>query len=479
MRRLLLLALALAGTLLTAAPAGAATRFFIKGAGFGHGVGMSQYGAYGFAQHGKDYRFILDHYYQGTALGSTGERTVRVLLQSGPRAVSFTGATQAGSRALRSDRTYSVTRVDAGTVALRSPSGRRLANFTAPLRVAGGAAVLLRGTAGNGIRDGRYRGELEIRPGLFGGVNAINAVSLEDYVQGVVPAEMPAGWSPEALKAQAVTARTYALATSVRGTGFDQYPDTRSQVYGGVAREAPSSSAAVAATRGQIVTYGGRPVATYFFSTSGGRTEDVEFSFLNAQADPWLVSVDDPFDDISPRHRWGPYKLTLAQAQRKLGNLVKGRFRGIDVVQRGRSPRVVAADVIGTGGRTRVTGPTLRARLGLFDTWAYFSTISARHSPAPAPAPPSEAGGGASSDPSGGTAFSSAVRARLARTIGGRIDPAVPGAPLPVEQLRRGHWVRVGSTRVRAGGRWSVALAHAGRYRVRYHGLAGPGVTVR
>ena len=97
--------------------------------------------------------------------------------------------------------------------------------------------------------------------------------------------------------------------------------------------------------------------------------------------------------------------------------------------------------------------------------------------------PPPSSGGGSSSgggaaDPSGGTAFSSAVRARLARTITGTIHPAVPGAPLAVERLSRGRWVRVGSTRVRGGGRYSVAPAHAGRYRVRYHGLAAPGVSV-
>src|SRR4029453_7120150 len=95
---------------------------------------------------------------------------------------------------------------------------------------------------------------------------------------GVVARESPSSWPLEALKAQAVTARTYAITTSKAGTGFDQYADTRSQVYGGVAAESIATNAAVAATGGQVVTYDGAPVVTYFFSTSGGRTENVENS---------------------------------------------------------------------------------------------------------------------------------------------------------------------------------------------------------
>src|SRR3954449_12137242 len=107
------------------------------------------------------------------------------------------------------------------------------------------------------------------------GLMAVNTVDLDGYVKGVVPGEVPASWPAEALKAQAVAARTYAMTTDAGGTTFDQYADTRSQVYRGVAAETPSTDAAVAQTKGQVVTYGGQPVTTYFFSTSGGETEDV------------------------------------------------------------------------------------------------------------------------------------------------------------------------------------------------------------
>ena len=103
---------------------------------------------------------------------------------------------------------------------------------------------------------------------------------------------------------QAVTARTYALATRKRGGAFDLYPDTRSQVYRGVAGETSRSNRAVKDTAGKILTYNGVPAITYYFSTSGGETENVELSFLGSEPKPWLKSVEDPYDDISPRHRW-------------------------------------------------------------------------------------------------------------------------------------------------------------------------------
>ena len=203
------------------------------------------------------------------------------------------------------------------------------------------------GSSANGVTDGRYRGNLEIRATSLGGVSAINAIGIEDYVRGVVAGEMPSGWPQEALRAQAVAARTYALATSKAGDGFDQYADTRSQVYNGIAGETPATDAAVAATAGEIVAFAGKPVPTYFFSTSGGRTENVENVFIGATPAPYLTSVDDPYDDASPRHKW-VRQMSLRSAQRRLGSLVKGSLTRIRVLRRGQSPRVVSAQVVGT-----------------------------------------------------------------------------------------------------------------------------------
>lgn len=462
--RTLLLATLLLGA--TATSAHAESRLTIRGAGFGHGVGMSQYGALGFAQKGAGYREILRHYYTGTSIGraETG-RTVRVLLAS-PRTAAFSNATRAGGRRISPRRSY-FARARGASVDLLSVRGRRLATVPAPLRVTSRRPVSLKG-------KGAYRGALEIRP-AGAGVNVINAVALDDYLQGVVPVESPSSWPIEALKAQAVAARTYALTTTKGGAGFEQFADTRSQVYGGVRVEAASTNEAVRQTRGEVVTYDGRPVVTYFFSTSGGRTENVENTSLGTRPLPWLKSVADPHDDVSPRHRWGPIRMTLAQAGRKLDGLVKGSFRGIDVISRGRSPRVVAADVVGSGGRVRVTGAQLRARLGLFDTWAYFTSVSteaeeeAEDEDAPGPQAAPNGGAGAS-----------AARARPAvRWLKGAIVPARRGGDATVEVRTRRGWRSAGTARIRRRGTYRFSLCAEGVYRVRYGKATGPDVRVR
>jgi stage II sporulation protein D len=384
-------------------PAQGASRLVIRGAGFGHGVGMSQYGAYGFAKHGEDYKFILRHYYTGTDLSRlSSSPNVRVLLQTG--STSFSGGSSASGRKLSPSTTYYVSATGIGRVALKSSSGKVLKTVDSPLRVSGPEAIRLNGAAQNGITGGRYRGVMEFQSTAVG-FQSVNTVGLEDYVSGVVSAESPSSWPAEALKAQAVAARTYAITTG-GGTNYDQFADTRSQMYVGAGGEYASTEAAIDATAGQVVTYDGEPIVTYFFSTSGGRTENVENSFIGSAAKPWLKSVKDPYDNESPRHRWGPYRYTMKQAAAKLSGYVKGSFRGIDVVRRGKSPRVVYADVVGTGGRVRVTGPTLRARFGLFDTWATFNVITASgkvdNPPSSSTAPATDDGGASGGASAGG-----------------------------------------------------------------------------
>jgi stage II sporulation protein D len=461
MRRLLLLTLAAA--LVVATPADAAKkRFTIRGAGFGHGVGLSQYGAYGYALHGATYDRILAHYYTGTALGTTDPaHVVRVLIQSTGSA-TFSGAARAGSRALNPGKTYRARRYGTTQVALYGPRGGRLGVYSAPLQVAPGSGGVVRlGGAGS------YRGRLEFRPDVFAGVNAINAVPLEDYVAGVVSRESPSSWPLEALKAQAVAARTYAVTTSKAGAGFDQYADTRSQVYGGVAAETDATNQAVAATRGQVVTYQGTPVVTYFFSTSGGKTEDVENTTLGTEPKPWLRSVDDPYDDVSPKHRWGPVRMSAATAAARLAGLVKGRFKGVRVVKRGSSPRIVSADVIGTRGRTRVSGATLRARFGLFDSWAFFTSIATGRKKPP-------------SDPrTGGTTPGAATAGPRPRALlAGTVYPERVGAEVQI-QIREGRrWRTVASTAVHRGGRYGAGVTRTGSYRAIFSGDAGPTIRV-
>jgi stage II sporulation protein D len=295
--------------LLLCASASAST-LVIDGAGDGHGVGMSQDGALGYAEHGWSYTSILAHYYTGTALGQAPPgTTVKVLIG-----------------------------------------------------------------------------------------NKVKTLALETYVRGVVAAEMPASWPLAALEAQAVASRTYAITADAGGSRFDVYSDTRSQVYLGKDAETAATNGAIAATAGQVVTYGGQPVATYYFASSGGHTEDVQDAFEGAAPEPWLVGVADPYDG-GPLHSW-KLSLPFATAGKRLGGIVKGAFRGIEVLKRGSSPRILSAYVLGSAGRTLTTGDELAARLGLYDTWVYFSvrrgsSVEAEpdrsgQSPASSPAPASE-----------------------------------------------------------------------------------------
>ena len=341
-----------------AAPAGADAAWTIKGRGFGHGVGLSQYGAYGFAQHGRSYRQILDHYYVKTRLGRAGGKQVRVLLGDGGGSVSFRGADRACGERVNPDRRYTLDADDGGVV-LRG-GGPRIAGCGRE------------GKAGGGVRIGgfgRYRGALVAR-NEGGSLQVINRLGLEGYVKGVVANEVPSAWPAQALRAQAVVARSYGLATS-RGGAFDHYDDTRSQVYGGRDSETSATNAAVARTRREVVEHRGEVATTYYFSTSGGQTENSEYGFSGGSRVPYLKSVKDPFDDASPVHKWTE-RLSDDQMESRLQALFSGRLKRIDVIERGRSPRIVRARVIGSQGSTTVTGDTLRARLDLRSTWARF-----------------------------------------------------------------------------------------------------------
>ena len=250
-----------------------------------------------------------------------------MLLKTAERVVFRNAGSVAGTRKLDPTQKYVATRGLSGIVALRSSTGRRIGDYRSPLVVTGASGGFrLFGQSANAARDGTYRGNLEIRASALGGVSAINALGIEDYVRGVVAGEMPSGWPQEALRAQAVAARTYALATSKAGDGFDQYADTRSQVYNGMSGETATTDAAIAGTAGEIVTFRGKPIVTYYFSTSGGQTENIENVFLGAAPQPYLVSVADPYDGASPRHRW-VRRMSLGSAQRRLGSLVKGSCR--------------------------------------------------------------------------------------------------------------------------------------------------------
>jgi stage II sporulation protein D len=456
MRRALVFTLTLAFLLAAVPAAGAAVRHVIRGAGFGHGIGMSQYGAYGYALKGRGYEAILAHYYTGTRLGSAPSRAVRVLLQPSDPYIRVRGASSVGGESINPSATY-VARESAGRVRVSTAGGRRVGSFGSGARFEGPGALRLMGPALNGISSGLYRGEIEIRT-EGAGVTAINVLDIDSYVRGVVAGEMPSSWPLEALKAQAVTARTYALATRKTTGLFDQYPDTRSQVYRGVTGESVRSDAAVRGTAGRVLTYGGEPAVTYYFSTSGGHTENVEFSFVGSLSKPWLVGVPDPYDTQSPYHRWTA-TFSAGSLDSALG--APGRFRSVKVLKRGVSPRVVRARVNGTGGSRVLTGPQIRAALGLRDTWFTFVRVS-------------------SSARGPHLARLSVSGALLTKpALAGRFSPAPRSRMLLVERRADGGWERVTRTRVADSGAYGVSVRRAGTYRVRAGRVAGPAVRLQ
>jgi SpoIID/LytB domain protein len=365
LRRILLIAALLTALLASSARAG--VRWVVVGHGFGHGVGMSQYGAYGYAQHGKGYRFILAHYYTGTTIGTLpGQRIVRVLIDISSGDVGFYEATGACGRKLNPAHTYDAHRVGR-SVQLRTSGGKPLANCGRKLTAVGHGHVSIEGSG--------YRGTLEVVPTdeSSGSLNAVNALPVDQYVKGVVPNESPASWPAAALETQAVAARSYALADPVGGNGFDLYADTRSQVYGGMDSEAASSNRAAELTRRQVVMYHGKIAETFFSACSGGHTESVQDVFFGPPI-PYLVGVPDPYDGACPLHTW---KLTFSgrDISSRLGSYLDGQLERIVVTKRGVSPRIVWAKLYGTGGVTKIRGDELESALGAYDRWMTFRKI--------------------------------------------------------------------------------------------------------
>ena len=252
--RRLLLALGVV-LLFLPAQAGAGTLFVIDGRGWGHGVGMSQYGARGYAEAGWGYQRILAHYYRGTELQIVPARPVRVLLAERLPAVQISSTKPFKVV----DARGKVRKLKAGTQNLVAA---KLTKLRLPLRyVAGASPLQLDGTA--------YRGALLVhRQG--GKLTIVNRLPLDRYLRGVVPWEMPDDWRREALRAQSVVARSYALATLKPGALFDLYADTRSQVYGGIPAEAVSTNRAIGSTAGRVLYWNGHVATTFYHSTSGG-----------------------------------------------------------------------------------------------------------------------------------------------------------------------------------------------------------------
>jgi stage II sporulation protein D len=371
MRRLVMpLLFAVAAVL--AAPAHGSPTFVFSGHGWGHAIGMAQYGSEGFAREGLTYDRILAHYYQGTQLGPAPVSSIRVLLASGRRVVQISSDS---AFTVKDAQGYSA-KLAPGTIELGADlvltGNGQSQQLAAPVRFLPGGSPLRLG-------DRSYRGRLIVSPAA-GDLQVVNRVPLEKYLYGVVPGEMPADWHPEALKVQAVAARSYALVSRKTGGAFDVYADTRSQVYGGIAVEHERTTAAVNATKGQVVLFDGKVAWTFFSSSSGGRTASIEDVWPDSEPLPYLVSVDDPHDTISPHHDWN-VTLTAEQLEQKLGSAGLKGITEIQIEPNG-SGRAGSVTFVGATGEKTLSGWATRILLGLRSTWFQVEALTLERSAA-------------------------------------------------------------------------------------------------
>jgi stage II sporulation protein D len=372
--------------LLTVGPAGAEETFTFYGSGWGHGIGMSQYGSYGLAQDGWGAKKILTHYYRQTDVRTRDAPADRYrigLLQSRSR-VTFTAVGGSielvvGSRVaahLRAGRSAEVVRRDGRYRVIVGDRRRSYATNGALIVKRSTGAVVSVSPWGSSVG----RGRLELAAAGASSMHLVAVLGAEAYLRGI--AEVPSSWPSAALQAQAIAARTYAFrkvaadpAQRRSGCACGLYGDTRDQYYVGWPKEAGPSGArwvdAVRATRKQIVTYGGKPIPTYYSSSSGGYTEDIENVWVGASSAPYLQGVCDPGDylDANPNRTWSASlgAATVTSRLRSLtGNI--GTVTGFSEYRLGDSGRVRTIRVKGTGGSKVVKGWDVRSALGLKDT---------------------------------------------------------------------------------------------------------------
>jgi stage II sporulation protein D len=482
-----------------------AVTFLLAGHGWGHGAGLSQWGAKGYAEHGWTYDRILAHYYTGTALGPAPVGQVRVLLAEGAKSLKLASASAWSVL----DGEGQAHPMEPGKLTLGLALKVDGVPLAPPLTFRSGGTPLQLGAK-------QYRGDLVVQTGSAGKLMAIDVVGVEDYLKGVVPAEMPSTWPAEALKAQAIAARSYALANRATAKPYDLFSDTRSQMYLGVSAEAKATSAAIDATAGKVLTYGGAVISAYFSSSSGGRTAAGTETFSSGKPIPWLVSVDDPYDS-SPHKNWAQ-AIDGAKAAKALG--VKGPLLDLAPVL-GPSGRVVTATLKLPLGQSIVTGSQLRSALGLRSTWFTLGLLSltpppkavvygksariegvARGVPDPVleqrsgsvfwepaslPKPASDGSFSFVVKPvrttdyrlGTGTTRGTPARVRVqpaitfAAGMRGTVKPVVPDKQVQIQQLQGTRWTVVTTVDVAADGSFSAGALGSGSFRARYAPGAG------
>jgi stage II sporulation protein D len=348
--------------------------FIIRGAGWGHGWGMSQYGAYGAARKGLSWKQILAFYYRGTQLSkmpsgtkikvwitADNDNSLRVLPANGlevgdtagHRYTVPTGARYRSWRISRSGAGYRLSyRASSGSYVTKS-TGLTSGTWSFSTHSKIVKVVLPNGS----VRP--YRGSVALIKSGAGG-RTINNVLLEDYVKGVVPAEMPTSWAANAVRAQAVAARSYAvrLRKFAGYSGYDICDTTACQVYGGMGRETSGGNAAVKATAGIIVTYRGVVALTQFAPSNGGYSARGDY--------PYLAARPDPYDGVIKSQAWSR-TLSASSISRAWPSV--GTVKQLQITSRDGAGawggRVKAIKIIGSSRTATVSGTTFQHMFGL------------------------------------------------------------------------------------------------------------------
>ena len=331
--------------------------YVLTGGGYGHGVGLSQYGAMAQAKVSRSYRDILGFYYPGTTIGSAPVSKVRVLVADAKPTVKIAS-------------TVPFTVVDATGAETPLPSGELALKPNLKLPVDGtptalpGPLTFKPGAGATLTLDGKgYRGQLRMTA-VAKTLQVVDVVGLDNYLLGVIAGEMPKEWPAAALQAQAVAARSYALASLVKNRDFDLYADPRSQMYYGVAAETPATTAAVQSTKGEVLTYGGKIVMAFYYSSSGGRTASSADVF--GLELPYLQSRPDPWDTLSPYHRWDPRSFTPVTLAKAFG--LSAPVVDVQVAETPSGRPASVTLVKKTGESILLKAADVRARLGLRST---------------------------------------------------------------------------------------------------------------
>jgi stage II sporulation protein D len=358
----------------------------IYGHGYGHGHGMAQHGAQGAALQGLTHQQIAEFYYPGTTWGTARGKVSVLITADTSKDVKVLAGSRLRLRALTSGKVFDLAdaRPRASRWRIRPVSGGlaqvsfKTSSWKVFRTLEGDAELFTpRSPTTLVLPSGAkvaYRGKLRSMR-----KDTVNVLPLDRYLQGVVPQEMPPLWEPEAVQAQSVAARTYASYERAHPLApHYQICDTTScQVYGGASAEHPAATAAIRATRGEVLLYDGAPAFTQFSASSGGWT--------SAGSAPYLVAKEDPYDGWSgnPHSSWQTVVSdgTVEKAFPGIGNLTRIRFSGRDGNGEwgGRVDTVKVTGVDGGKTVTRsVSGEDFRFLLGLRSEWVNLVVTTGR-----------------------------------------------------------------------------------------------------